>query len=71
MASVAAVILVAAHARAEPCGGDCNEDGVVTIDELITAVNVDLGVAPPDTCPAGTCDTIGCLTGIIDNILYG
>ena len=68
MASVAAVILVAAHALAEPCAGDCNGDGIVTIDELITAVNVDLGVAPPDTCPAGTCDAIGCLTRIIDNL---
>ncbi len=71
MASVAAVILIAAHALAEPCAGDCNGDGMVTIDELITAVNVDLGKAPADACPAGTCNTVDCLVHIIDNILYG
>ena len=71
MASLAASILFAAHALAEPCPGDCNGDGIVTVDELITAVNVDLGRAPAETCPAGTCDTVACLTRIIDSILYG
>jgi hypothetical protein len=32
------------------CIGDCNGDGHVTIDEIITAVNIALGDADPSTC---------------------
>jgi subtilase family serine protease len=34
------------------CAGDCNGDGMVTVDELIAGVNVALGVAPVSSCPA-------------------
>ena len=34
------------------CVGDCNGDGTVTIDELITLVTVGLG-APLASCPPG------------------
>jgi hypothetical protein len=34
------------------CAGDCNGDGTVTVNELITAVNIALGNAPVSTCPA-------------------
>src|SRR5262249_58715806 len=34
------------------CVGDCNGDGVVTINELILAVNIALGDAPISACPA-------------------
>ncbi len=30
--------------------GDCNDDGVVTVDELILAVNIALGLAPVSSC---------------------
>jgi hypothetical protein len=33
-----------------PC--DCNKDGEVTVDEIIKAVNIDLGNAALSTCPA-------------------
>ena len=33
------------------CTGDCDASGVVTIDELVTGVNVALGVLPVATCP--------------------
>ena len=33
--------------------GDCNSDGQVTIDELITLVNIALGNAQPSACPHG------------------
>ncbi len=33
------------------CPGDCNGDGSVTIDELITGANVVLGVLPLAACP--------------------
>ena len=32
------------------CTGDCNADGQVTIDELITAINIALGNAPLSAC---------------------
>jgi hypothetical protein len=33
------------------CVGDCNEDGKVTVNELITGVNIALGTLPLDQCP--------------------
>ncbi len=35
-----------------PCIGDCNQDGLVTVDELMRGVNVSLGATPLDTCSA-------------------
>ncbi|MDX2167220.1 MAG: hypothetical protein SF182_09160 [Deltaproteobacteria bacterium] len=40
---------------APPCPGDCNGDGEVSINELITALNVALGAAPCSVCPV-TCE---------------
>jgi hypothetical protein len=39
-------------APASVCGGDCNVDGVVSIDELVTAVRIDLGEAGGALCAA-------------------
>ena len=36
------------------CLGDCNGDGVVTIDEIIVMVNIDLDNQPISACPSGT-----------------
>ncbi len=46
--------LLASPARAglASCPGDCNGNGEVTIDELITGVNIALGNAPVSNCPA-------------------
>ena len=33
------------------CVGDCNDDGVVTVDEIVLLVNIVLGVAPISSCP--------------------
>lgn len=33
------------------CAGDCNGDSTVTLDELIQAVNVALGLATNGLCP--------------------
>jgi len=38
---------------ATPCVGDCDGDGYVTINELITLVNVDLGATDASACPSG------------------
>ena len=54
----AAVVTVgpppAAHAAVAlpACVGDCNSDGSVTVDELVTGVNIALGTAGLDRCPA-------------------
>jgi len=34
------------------CPGDCQEDGEVTVDDILTIVNVILGTAAVTTCPA-------------------
>ena len=34
------------------CPGDCNHDGAVTIDELLTSVGIALGTADISACPA-------------------
>jgi Ca2+-binding EF-hand superfamily protein len=39
-------------ATAAPCDGDCNRDGQVTVNELITAVNIALGTLDVSSCPA-------------------
>ncbi|MGH7786884.1 MAG: hypothetical protein ACRERC_08460 [Candidatus Binatia bacterium] len=33
-----------------PCAGDCNANGVVTVNELLRAVNIALGSAAVDVC---------------------
>lgn len=35
------------------CIGNCNGDGSVTVNEIITLVNVALGTARPSDCPHG------------------
>lgn len=42
-----------------PCNGDCDASGEVTIDEIITMVNVALGSAAPSVCTAGDSDGSG------------
>jgi hypothetical protein len=43
-----------APARAQGvCAGDCGGDGPVTVDELLTMVNIALDAAPLTGCVAG------------------
>jgi hypothetical protein len=61
---------------AQECVGDCNGDGVVAINELITAVNVGLGTDPADACPALNCNTLSlpsviCIIQAVNNALNG
>ena len=44
-------LLVAAPASAV-CVGDCNGDGMVAINELITGVNIALGSSAVTACPS-------------------
>lgn len=52
---------------AETCVGDCNGDGSVTVDEIVTMVNIALGTASIDTCPAADPSGDGQVT--VDEIL--
>ncbi|MGH7789204.1 MAG: hypothetical protein ACRERC_20205 [Candidatus Binatia bacterium] len=59
-----------------PCVGDCNGNGVVTINELIVGVNIALGNAPVTTCPAFDPNHDGKvgineLIAAVNNSLYG
>jgi hypothetical protein len=49
------------------CAGDCNGDDVVTIGEVLTAVNIALGTVPLTTCPEADADGNGAVT--IDDLL--
>jgi len=49
------------------CTGDCNGDGMVTIDELLTGVEIALGERPLDACLVFDADRDGTVT--IDEIL--
>jgi len=58
------------------CAGDCNGDGAVAVNELISAVNIALGTAEVTTCAA--CDTdhdgtvsIGELVSAVNKALNG
>jgi len=35
-----------------PCAGDCDDDGAVTVDELVRAVNIALGLDEVESCPS-------------------
>ena len=62
------------------CVGDCNGDGVVTINELIVGVTIELGGASASACPAFDCDCgsplamlpgICCAIDAVNNALSG
>jgi cysteine-rich repeat protein len=54
VATSIALALWAGHSdvAAAQCAGDCNGDGTVAINELITGVNIALGSAPVASCPS-------------------
>lgn len=79
-AGVAAVLLsgafLVARSAAAQCIGDCNADGTVTIDELVTAANVSSAALPLSSCPSldprGDGDiTIDELVPAVGNFLNG
>ncbi|MFQ5665271.1 MAG: hypothetical protein ACE5I7_02450 [Candidatus Binatia bacterium] len=63
-----AVLPVALRAAVQPaCVGNCNGDAEVTIDELVTLVNVALGTFLLSSCPAGDQNGDGQVT--VDEVL--
>ncbi len=63
-----AIAALAAPAGAQ-CVGDCNGDGSVTINELITGVNIALGSSPITACPSF--DSSGDGTVAINELIIG
>jgi hypothetical protein len=51
------------------CAGDCDGDDLVTVDEVVTLVNVALGVNPAAACNAGDVDGDRAVT--VDEIIRG
>ena len=49
------------------CAGDCNGDGAVAVDELVRAVDVALGIAALERCPASDTSADDAVT--IDEVL--
>jgi len=45
-------VFAAPPVAAQPCVGDCNGDGAVSIADLVTAVNISLGATAVSACPA-------------------
>ncbi len=59
-----------------PCVGNCNGDAQVTVNELITMVNIALGTAPLSTCPVGDANgdkdiTVNEIIAAVNNALNG
>jgi hypothetical protein len=75
------LIAVVAHggmafATANPCGGDCNHDHRVSVDELVRGVSIALGAATLELCPVFDCNgtgnvTVDCLIAAVDDALDG
>jgi hypothetical protein len=58
------------------CGGDCNEDGLVDISEVVTSANVALEIDGVDACPAVDTDVSGQaeineVVGAVGNLIEG
>jgi MYXO-CTERM domain-containing protein len=71
-----ALLVLFANASMGQCVGDCDDDGTVQINEVITAVRVELGDEYLSACPAIDCQhissvPIACLIIAVDNLLDG
>jgi CSLREA domain-containing protein len=58
------------------CVGDCNHSGEVTIEEIISMVNIALGNSPISSCPAGDANgdgeiTVNEIIAAVNNALNG
>jgi len=68
--------LAPARAGGTACSGDCNSDGMVTVDEVLVLVNVALGSANVSTCGAGDVNqdsqiTVDEILAAVNNALNG
>jgi hypothetical protein len=66
-ASNEATASISLNIRSLSCPGDCTGNGEVTVDELITLVNIALGSAELSACPAGNANGDSIIT--VDEII--
>ena len=64
------------HAKAAECAGDCVRDDVITVDEVLTVVNIALGSAPLSQCLSADTNSDGEITvdellAVVDQALNG
>jgi hypothetical protein len=74
--SIGAYEYNARPASATTCIGDCNDDGSVTVDQILTMVNIALGNTPVTTCEAGDANhdneiTVDEILTAVNNALNG
>ena len=55
-------LLASPPAQAQSCVGDCNDDGMVAINELIIGVNIALDSQPVSACPSFDVNDDGMVT---------
>jgi hypothetical protein len=72
----AALLILPAAAHAATCIGDCNGDGQVTVEEILTGVGMVLESRAPDVCAAfdpdhGGAVSVSDLVGAVNNALDG
>ena len=64
-----------ASGGAGPCAGDCDNSGDVTVNEIITLVNIALGNAQPSACshgvPSGVTVDVALIIRAVNNALDG
>ena len=54
------------------CVGDCKRDGQITVDDILTMVNIALGTAPCSDCVVAHCPvTIDQILTAVNNALNG
>lgn len=64
--------IVNASPRLSTCVGDCDQDGAVTVDEIVLLVNIVLGATPLSSCPTLTMPPdVTDVVGAIDAALKG
>jgi hypothetical protein len=63
---IGAIMAIAAPAHAQgilsqrlPCPGDCNDDGIITINEMVRSVAIVMNRVPTETCDAFGADHAG------------
>jgi hypothetical protein len=62
LCSLVVTILVGAHPAGAACVGDCNGNGEVTVNELVSMVNIALETAPVSQCRNGDSNGDGGIT---------
>ena len=67
LVTIALLAITVCRADAVGCPGDCNEDGMVTVGEVVIGMGITLGVQRLASCPAMDRDASDSVT--VDEVL--